>query len=39
MALRNIKNFFLENIGLKALALVLAIVLWLIAKGHIIALK
>jgi len=39
MALRNIKNFFLENVGLKALALVLAVILWLVAKGHIIALK
>lgn len=39
MPLRKIQNFFLENLGLKILAGALAVVLWLVAKGHIIGLK
>jgi len=30
------KNFFSENIGLKGLALVLAIMLWILARGWFI---
>jgi hypothetical protein len=34
--MRKIGNIFFENIGLKILALVLAVILWLLAKGHIV---
>lgn len=36
--MKKLKDLFLKNTGLKVLAIIIAVVLWLLAKGYLVKL-